>query len=503
MVRYLYILFSVLIFGNLKAQPYLKTVMATEDPVPNKSSLNTDQKIKIHEAYLQKAIDSKNEAHRLYGYFYLFADHYNNTNYVAVNDYLLRADALIAKHNRPDWKAAYHIAKALVCDIKHNSKAGLQQYMLAYKNATIAKDSLYMAEILEQISATYGELDDYVMAEKYFKMAEKMMPKYADKEQIAQAYNNYSNLKCYQNDQKAGLKYIEIAIATIKEIKDPYIESMYQNNKGIIFTEMGQYDKAEVLFKQLEIINQKNNWKDRQIQNFLTQADLYETWGKYQKAIPYYIKYYELKDKIEGNEVNQKISDLEKKYINEQRENEIKDNQLKLHESERRIILLLLALSLSIIAIATVVILLKKQKKETQYQLDSKIKALNEITALLIEKNRTDSKVSAPKTSTTDGEIPTETFLNQKILTEADWTTFKTYFESAYPNYIKKVRDHYPKITAGEERLFLCLKLNLKNKEIATILGISNDSVKKSRNRLRKKIGLEIDSNLNEYILHF
>ncbi|MCW2117819.1 hypothetical protein [Flavobacterium sp. 7A] len=477
--------------------------MMKEDPIPKKSALSASQKITIHEAYLKNAIASKNEVHQLYGYFFLFADHYNNSEYLATNDYLLQAEILISKYNRPDWQAAYHIRKALVFDIKSNSKAALKEYLLAYNKAAIAKDSLYMAEILEQISATYGEIDNYPEAEKYFAQAEKMMPKFADKEQIAQAYNNYSNLKCYQNDQKAGLKYIEIAISVIKELKDPYIESMYQNNKAIIWTEMKQYDKAEILFKKLEIQNKNNNWKDRQVQNFLTQAVLYESWGKYQKAIQYYIKHYELKDKIEGNEVNEKMSELEKQFLNEKKENIIKDNQIKLHESERRIILLLLVLSISFIAIATITLLLKKQKKETRYQLKTKIAALNEVTALLIEKNKSVLQEKSDDQFDTTEEQSSETFLNKKILTDADWSIFKTYFENAYPNYIKKVRDNFPKITAGEERLFLCLRLNLKNKEIATILGISNESVKKNRNRLRKKIGLDLDANLNEYILNF
>ncbi|MGB0424028.1 MAG: helix-turn-helix transcriptional regulator, partial [Flavobacteriales bacterium] len=44
------------------------------------------------------------------------------------------------------------------------------------------------------------------------------------------------------------------------------------------------------------------------------------------------------------------------------------------------------------------------------------------------------------------------------------------------------------------------LKMNLSTKEIATIMNISVRGVEISRYRLRKKLGMEKDENLPEYI---
>ena len=43
----------------------------------------------------------------------------------------------------------------------------------------------------------------------------------------------------------------------------------------------------------------------------------------------------------------------------------------------------------------------------------------------------------------------------------------------------------------------------MKSKEIAAVLGISPESVKKNRNRLRKKINLNIEDDLQEFINNF
>lgn len=50
-----------------------------------------------------------------------------------------------------------------------------------------------------------------------------------------------------------------------------------------------------------------------------------------------------------------------------------------------------------------------------------------------------------------------------------------------------------PNLTAYELRLCTYLKTNLSTKEIATILNITPDSVKKAKHRLRKKLDIKPD----------
>ena len=92
---------------------------------------------------------------------------------------------------------------------------------------------------------------------------------------------------------------------------------------------------------------------------------------------------------------------------------------------------------------------------------------------------------------------------NQRILTHADWSAFKIYFEKAYPGYLLRLRNSFPSLSEAEERLFLFIKLKLTNKEAAAILGISVDSVRKTRTRLRKRLELGEDVNLEQYVAGF
>ena len=58
-------------------------------------------------------------------------------------------------------------------------------------------------------------------------------------------------------------------------------------------------------------------------------------------------------------------------------------------------------------------------------------------------------------------------------------------------------------VTPNDLRFCAYLRLNLSSKEMAPLLNISTKSVETKRYRLRKKLGLEHDSGLVNYILEF
>lgn len=60
-------------------------------------------------------------------------------------------------------------------------------------------------------------------------------------------------------------------------------------------------------------------------------------------------------------------------------------------------------------------------------------------------------------------------------------------FEQVFPHFFLELNKKYPDLTAAEVRLAALDKLNLADKVRGTMLGISADSVKKTRYWLRKK----------------
>ncbi|KIC92094.1 tetratricopeptide repeat protein [Flavihumibacter sp. ZG627] len=89
---------------------------------------------------------------------------------------------------------------------------------------------------------------------------------------------------------------------------------------------------------------------------------------------------------------------------------------------------------------------------------------------------------------------------NLTILTEDDWNRFRNMFEKVYPGFFMKLKNNSPDITVAEQRMAALTRLSLSTKQMAAMLGISVDAVHKTRQRLRNRLHIDSDVNLEEYI---
>ena len=84
------------------------------------------------------------------------------------------------------------------------------------------------------------------------------------------------------------------------------------------------------------------------------------------------------------------------------------------------------------------------------------------------------------------------------ILTEDDWNKFKELFEEVYKGFFIRQKEKLPELTQAEIRLLCLTKLKLETKQMGSILGVSFDTIKKSRHRLRKKLGLKEEDSIDD-----
>lgn len=74
--------------------------------------------------------------------------------------------------------------------------------------------------------------------------------------------------------------------------------------------------------------------------------------------------------------------------------------------------------------------------------------------------------------------------------------------ESSNSRFQHQLKHRHPRLTAYDLRLCTYLKSNLSTKEIATLLNITPDSVKKAKHRLRKKLGMDSNTLWTQIIPH-
>jgi len=90
--------------------------------------------------------------------------------------------------------------------------------------------------------------------------------------------------------------------------------------------------------------------------------------------------------------------------------------------------------------------------------------------------------------------------INQASQLDMDREKFQLYVEEEHISFFLKLEQLLPNITRSEKKLLALLKMNLSSKEIAGIISISPASVNTKRYRLRKKLGIETDENLIQYL---
>lgn len=91
--------------------------------------------------------------------------------------------------------------------------------------------------------------------------------------------------------------------------------------------------------------------------------------------------------------------------------------------------------------------------------------------------------------------------INKNITEEDSWNVFKEAFDNADKDFLKRIKQLHPILTPNDLRLCAYLRLNLSSKEIAPLFNISVRSVEIKRYRLRKKMDLQHEIGLVEYIL--
>ena len=146
-----------------------------------------------------------------------------------------------------------------------------------------------------------------------------------------------------------------------------------------------------------------------------------------------------------------------------------------------------------------------QQKKMAESQLASAREQVQQFTENIIEKSdlieKLQQKINHNDVNGDNQQI-LEELTNRTILTEADWENFKRMFEKLNPHFFTSLREKAPNITIAEQRMAALIRLNLTSKQMASTLGISVDSVHKSKQRLRHRLQVQDGTNLEEMLSH-
>jgi tetratricopeptide (TPR) repeat protein len=167
------------------------------------------------------------------------------------------------------------------------------------------------------------------------------------------------------------------------------------------------------------------------------------------------------------------------RQIKAKKDEEIRQRQQELLESEK--------------------IRVEEELRNSSHTLSSYIRNLQEKTALIEQFTvELENLKSAQGRGVSERVDNIQELINTTILTEQGWLEFKHLFDKVHPGFFISLKDRHPDLTESELRLLALTRLNISTKDMAGMLGISAESVRKSRYRLRKKLNLAADDGLEE-----
>jgi len=398
-----------------------------------------------------------------------------------------------------------------------------------------------MAEHLSFIGNCYYHFADYSNAIIYFEKASKIKKSKFNSLAVLEAQNSLG--LCYQklkNFDKSNESFIQI-INDSSEFSNKTWKGIATGNLGYNYYLQGDFNEAIPLFNTDISLALKNQDYGLAAGSTIPLADIYLQQHQLKKSkdkIDESVKYIQLSKQTDrlrklypilskwyaaNNEpdksmkyldsamiANQKYQEkfnsfklLHANQIVEAKEREIEiqrlntESQLKL--SQRNFIILIIAILLtgSIFAFWLRNKILLKRQYIKELELDNTRKALSnaknmlENTTLRIRQDHKLITELKRKKATEENNMLLAELKSKNILTQADWLQYKNLFKQAYPQFLPSLQASYPEFSQAEIR-YLCLeKLQLNNNEMALVLGVSSNTVRVTKHRIRKKLNLE------------
>jgi len=84
---------------------------------------------------------------------------------------------------------------------------------------------------------------------------------------------------------------------------------------------------------------------------------------------------------------------------------------------------------------------------------------------------------------------------------EDNWGHFEVAFQNVHPDFSRNITQKFPVLTPGDIRHCILIRLGMSNKDMASVLFQSTDSLKVTRSRIRRKLGISNQTNLQSFLM--
>ncbi|HAI83668.1 MAG TPA: hypothetical protein DCL43_08375 [Chitinophagaceae bacterium] len=404
---------------------------------------------------------------------------------------------------------------------------------------------------LHIIANKFYEFKDYIKTIELAKIASTIGLQYTPDGHWFQKVNtNLIGMSYLKNQQyDSARNWLQQTLQIASTVRDTVWMGIATGNLGTIHYLQGNYTKAIQLYTQaLQWCRQKGIWDN--VASFCNNlADCYMLTNKYNAVLPLLNESEIANQKDRNNNsylANQiKLYTVAERYYRKKNDNKLiidcadsvkkyqqlynqhfditqkikaegefayrsKDlqNKLLLNENKLQKQTILFGCIVAILTASFIIFYIKRinlrkkiaeQKKALlEQQLQASKKEILDFTHHIVEKNQIiehyTAEIIALQKQTKSFEQEQTSVLqelkSQTILTQADWVKFKLLFKKVYPNFFSHFKTQYPELTQAEIRFLAFTKLEISPKEMASLLGVSDEAIRTLRYRIKKKLNI-------------
>ncbi|WP_454802172.1 tetratricopeptide repeat protein [Mucilaginibacter phyllosphaerae] len=461
---------------------------------------------------------------------------YNQGHYAQALDFYLHADKVFNDLNNPNLSAANMGEMGVLYYYNKQLDKARAMYNKAMGIYTQTRNLKGQAEILGNIGHLYEKSRQYDSAFYYQNLALKKYTQANYKQGAAKIYENLGSI--YEDLAKYDSAYASFnhSLQLYEEEHNEIGTIEVVNNLGDILRKTGRYAQSIVQSRKAMAMAEEtgNIYQLAACSKDLGKA--YELMNRMDSAYHYaeLSRKYSLdvysKDGVNQTAFLQVLYDINKKSEEIDRLNNIRKINRIIGGAVVIVAVLLIALGVVIFSRQRLKIkdqnALAKQK-EAEHELmqlelknqhlqeenlkqllDVKSRELSTHTLNLIKNNQfLEHLRSSLQAMVKDDKRDQKKQMQQLILQinesfnhEQHWKEFTTAFEQVHQQFFDSIKKYSSELTSADMRLIALLRINLDSADIATLLGISTDSLRVSRYRLRKKLNIPQGDNLTAFI---
>jgi len=375
---------------------------------------------------------------------------------------------------------------------------------------------------LDVLGASHLALGEYKKAINYYQqiidtIQKKPITPESDELWKAIAKGNIGRCYFYQGNTVTALPLINQQLQSGIKYKQYNNVAIAQNARGEIFLDQKQYATALLAFKEALKAAVTSKKLDDKVKAVKGIAVAYAYLGQTDSSVFYQHQYGHYQQELDQVVNNGKLSAMNARILFDNTQKKLEEANTSIQNlKQTRTAILIAIILISIIGWLlynrqSLKVRLERQKRvyegtQARTVVEKAKQSLQQFRSQMVEKDKLIENLSQSLKKNELKDSFDEKLLNKNLLeyvlvTDEEWRRFKEDFNKVYPLFYPRIHAILFDLTSAEERLASLIFLQMSNKEIANTLGISADSVARSKRRLKLRLPLEPKQTIETYIL--